>query len=68
MSKYELQELIESTVRLVHWTNPAGTHSEDVSLHVDEDEVCATTRSADLEPYAAEYEGYMGQRRDASPQ
>jgi hypothetical protein len=39
---------------------PAGTWSEDSSLTVGDAEVCATTRSANLQPYASEYEGYMG--------
>ena len=58
--EYELQELIESSVTLTRWIGPAGTWSEDISLAVGDAEVCATTRSADLQPYASEYEGYMG--------
>lgn len=58
--EYELQELIDSSVRLVRWTGPAGTWSEDISLTVGDAEVCATARSADLQPHASEYEGYMG--------
>src|SRR5262249_53238524 len=30
------------------------------SLHVDSNEVCASTPTGDLEPYSSEYEGYMG--------
>jgi hypothetical protein len=58
--EYELEELIDSSVRLTRWTGPAGTWSEDISLTVGDAEVCATTRSADLQPYASEYEGYVG--------
>jgi len=58
--EYELQELIDSSIRLIRWTGPAGTWAEDISLTVGDDETCATTRSADLSPYASEYEGYMG--------
>ena len=58
--EHELQELIDSSVRLTRWIGPAGTWSEDISLAVSDAEVCATTRSADLQPYASEYEGYMG--------
>jgi hypothetical protein len=58
--EYELEELIDSSVRLTRWTVPGGTWSEDISLTVGDAEVCATTRSADLQPYASEYEGYMG--------
>jgi hypothetical protein len=57
---YELQELIDSSVKLVRWIGPAGTWSEDISLAVGDAEVCATTRSVDMQPYASEYEGYMG--------
>jgi hypothetical protein len=57
---YELEELVDSSIRLSHWTGPAGTGLEEVSLPVDDAEVCATTPSADLRPYASEYEGYMG--------
>ena len=41
--EYELQELIDSSVRLIRWTGPAGTWSEDISLTVGDAEVCATT-------------------------
>jgi predicted 2-oxoglutarate/Fe(II)-dependent dioxygenase YbiX len=57
---YELEELIDSSIRLSHWAGPAGAGLEEVSLIVDAAEVCATTPSADLRPYASEYEGYMG--------
>jgi hypothetical protein len=59
-AEYELQELIDSSVRLTRWMCTEGTWSEDISLAVSDAEVCATTRSADLQPYASEYEGYMG--------
>lgn len=58
--EYELEELIDSSVRLTRWTGPGGTWSEDISLTVGDAEVCATIRSADLQPYASEYEGYVG--------
>jgi predicted 2-oxoglutarate/Fe(II)-dependent dioxygenase YbiX len=58
--EYELEELIESSVRLLHWTRQAGTGVEDISLTVDDAEVCATTPSTDVQPYASQYEGYMG--------
>jgi hypothetical protein len=51
---YELDGLIESVITLTRWN---GT---DIALTIRDTEVCATTRSADLEPYASEYEGYMG--------
>jgi hypothetical protein len=53
---YEIQELIDSSITLTHWTaGPAR-----ILLSVRDTEACATTRSADLRPIASEYEGYMG--------
>ncbi len=57
-SRYEIQDLIDSAVALTHWTRPDSTGLEEVSLSVDGTEVCASTSSGDLEPYASEYEGY----------
>jgi hypothetical protein len=57
--EYTLQDLIDSSVTLIGWTGPQGT-PEDISLAVGRAEVCASTRSVDLQPYASEYEGYMG--------
>jgi hypothetical protein len=59
-SRYEVQELIDSEVSLTHWTGPDGTRLEEISLPADGTEVCASTATGDLEPYASEYEGYMG--------
>jgi hypothetical protein len=58
--EYEIQELIDSEVTLTHWTRPDGTRLEETSLHVDSDEVCASSPTGDLAPYSSEYEGYMG--------
>jgi predicted 2-oxoglutarate/Fe(II)-dependent dioxygenase YbiX len=57
---YEIQELIESEVTVTRWTRPDGTRLEETSLSVDDDQVCASTPTGDLEPYSSEYEGYMG--------
>ena len=57
---YELDELIESSLRLSHWLDASGKKAEPVVTSVDSEEVCCVTPSSDLEPYAAEYEGYMG--------
>ncbi|WP_235949356.1 2OG-Fe(II) oxygenase, partial [Candidatus Frankia alpina] len=57
---YEIQELIDADVTLTHWTGPHGDRLEATSLDVGAEEVCASTRTDDLEPYASEYEGYMG--------
>jgi predicted 2-oxoglutarate/Fe(II)-dependent dioxygenase YbiX len=59
-SEYDIQELVDSEVTLIHWTGPDSTRLEEISLYVDGDEVCASTQTGDLEPYSSEYEGYMG--------
>lgn len=58
--EYELEELIESSVSLDHWTDWSGTRAERIFSSVDDDEVCATTPTNQFEPYASEYEPYMG--------
>jgi 2OG-Fe(II) oxygenase superfamily len=58
--EYEIQELIESGVTLTHWNRPDGAGLEVTSLFVAVDEACASTANGDLDPYASEYEGYMG--------
>jgi 2OG-Fe(II) oxygenase superfamily len=58
--KYELDELIESEVTLDSWTEPEGGPARPVASTVDHSEVCASASTGDLVPYAAEYEGYMG--------
>jgi predicted 2-oxoglutarate/Fe(II)-dependent dioxygenase YbiX len=57
---YQLNELIDSSIRLTRWTDPEGTSAEEISLVVADAEVCAVTPSSDLQPYTSEYEGYMG--------
>jgi hypothetical protein len=57
---YELNGLIDDEITLGWWTTPDGSGGEPISLHVPDYEVCATTPSANLEPYQSEYEGYMG--------
>ncbi|MEU4227150.1 2OG-Fe(II) oxygenase [Nonomuraea sp. NPDC026600] len=57
--EYTLQDLIDSSIKLSHWLTPAG-RLEEITLGLGEEEVAASTPSADLEPYASDYEGYMG--------
>ncbi|MEV6955204.1 hypothetical protein [Streptomyces sp. NPDC051183] len=57
---YVLQELVDDEITLGWWTGPDGTGGEQISLRVDDYEVCASTASADLTPYDSQYEGYMG--------
>ena len=56
----ELQALIDSTVHLDRWLSDPDAAATPTSLTISDDEVCATTPSVSLEPYASEYEGYMG--------
>ncbi|MGH3276194.1 MAG: 2OG-Fe(II) oxygenase, partial [Streptosporangiaceae bacterium] len=58
--EYDVQELIDSDITLTHWTGPDGTRLEETSLSVADNELCTSTSTGDLEPYSAEYEGYMG--------
>ncbi|WP_330290116.1 2OG-Fe(II) oxygenase [Streptomyces sp. NBC_00576] len=57
---YVLQELIDDEITLGWWTGPDGTGGEEISLRVQDYEVCTSTESADLTPYDSQYEGYMG--------
>ncbi|MGH3915742.1 MAG: 2OG-Fe(II) oxygenase [Pseudonocardiaceae bacterium] len=57
---YQLHSLIDDEITLGWWTSSDGDGGEPISLHVPDHEVCASTPSADLEPYQSEYEGYMG--------
>ena len=57
---YELEDLIDSGVMLMRWIDASGTKAAPIVTHVDEEELCSTTPSSALEPYASEYEGYMG--------
>ncbi len=54
-----LIDLQDSSIVLQGWIDPKG-NLEPVVTHVDPDEVIAATPSKDLQPYASEYEGYMG--------
>jgi len=58
--EYEPVELQDRTITLRHWTLPSGSGTEPILTEVEEEEVCSTTPSSDLEPYASEHEGYMG--------
>ncbi len=59
--EHDLDELIEQNVELEYWMDPSGgPKATPISLSVPDCEVCATTPSVKLEPYASEYEGYMG--------
>ena len=57
---YELGDFIEGEITLTRWVDQAGERVKPVGSHVSGDEVCCSTPSSDLKPYASEYEGYMG--------
>ena len=57
---YELADLQDRSITLDRWIDPSGKRAEPVVTHVGGEEVCSTKPSSDLEPYASEYEGYMG--------
>lgn len=54
----DLTDIINSELILSWWTGVSG--GEVISLYVPEEQVCASTPSADLKPYDTEYTGYMG--------
>lgn len=54
-----LVELLDSDIELRHWTGP-GERLEAIVGAVDRDEACYTMPSVELEPFASEHEGYMG--------
>ncbi len=58
--EYELVELQDRTITLRHWIASLGSGTEPILTEVGDEEVCSTTPSSDLEPYASEHEGYMG--------
>jgi hypothetical protein len=57
---YQLEELVDWSITVDCCADPSGTPAEPVAAAVDATEVCSTTPSVDLRPYASEYEGYMG--------
>ena len=57
---YELVDLQDRSITLDRWIDPSGKTAEPVVTDVGGEEVCSTKPSSDLEPYASEYEGYMG--------
>ncbi|MGH9209503.1 MAG: 2OG-Fe(II) oxygenase [Acidimicrobiales bacterium] len=60
LDDYQVDELVDSEVTLDSWTGAAGEPAQPVASFVGHEELCASTPSSDLRPYAAEYEGYMG--------
>jgi hypothetical protein len=54
----DLTYIITSELTLNWWTGVPG--GEPISLYVPDEQVCASTPSADLKPHDSEYTGYMG--------
>ena len=54
----DLTYIITSELTLSWWTGVPG--GEPISLYVPDEQVCASTPSADLKPHDSEYTGYMG--------
>ena len=54
----DLTYIITSELTLSWWTGVPG--GEPISLYVPDEQVCASTPSADLKPYDSQYTGYMG--------
>jgi hypothetical protein len=59
----EAPELIERQdwdITLNRWIPPSAGKAEPIHTTIRDVEVCSSTPSSDLEPYASEHEGYMG--------
>lgn len=61
---YNLVDLIERGITLHRWIDAGTKKAQPIATHVYEHEACSTTPSSELEPYASEYEGYMGNYGD----
>jgi hypothetical protein len=59
-SEHVLGDLQDWSLELCRWIAPSGGKAEAIAARVCDEEVCSTTPSSALEPYASEYEGYMG--------
>ena len=59
-ASWTLTDLEDSDVELRHWLDASGRRTAMVPMQLGTYEVCATTDSDALEPFATEHEGYMG--------
>ncbi|MCH7664909.1 MAG: 2OG-Fe(II) oxygenase [Acidobacteria bacterium] len=57
---YELTDLIDRSIMLTRWIDSAASKAVPIDTSVSDEEVCSTIPSSDLEAYASQYEGYMG--------
>ena len=58
--EFDIEELIESSTTLTHWTRPDGRGLKKISLPVRAAEVYEYVATDTLAPYSSKYEGYMG--------
>lgn len=58
--RYTLVDLVDWGTTLNCWIAPGSMKPQPISTRVLDYELCSTTPSVRLEPFAAEYEGYMG--------
>ena len=58
--QYMLVDLQDWGIRLDRWMDAAGKKTEPILTDVYDYEVSSTTPTSALDPYASEYEGYMG--------
>jgi hypothetical protein len=57
---HTLVELQDWSITLKRWVPPGAKEAQPVLTHIHDDEVCSSTPTSELEPYASEHEGYMG--------
>ena len=57
---HTLVDLQDWSITLDRWIDEAGKRAEPIATAVSDSELCYTTPSVELEPYATEYEGFMG--------
>jgi hypothetical protein len=57
---YALGDLLDSSITLNRWIVAPGRRPETIHTRVSDEEACYATATKDLEPYASEYEGFMG--------
>ncbi|MGH2843697.1 MAG: 2OG-Fe(II) oxygenase, partial [Solirubrobacteraceae bacterium] len=59
-AEFELEDLVDSEIKLDSWIDLRDGRLKQVDLAIDAIDVCESIASDQLRPYAAEYEGYMG--------
>jgi hypothetical protein len=57
---YVLQSLIDDNVELRHWVDARGKPLRRGTEPVSSEELCMTTETKEFDPFAQEYEGYLG--------